>query len=270
MGSQPIIAGAFGKALPITGKAEVSPLSQWPDINQTGVAGSCLNGSQIYTGIGGEIDVILADTVGAQDTVTGLSLDPTTSGKNYFSNFGVATTVTSLVHKSPANQPSGLTVDITASLVDSITTPGVNYTTGNYIDFGGTSLVADIIVVGATGAIASVTITDFGSAQIGDTFDPASLGGTGGLFTILSFGGVTKAVVADAGTNYSVGDIITIVQAGTTSDATYTITSTASLLPTAADKVSFTNLTPGTILPVVVDYVLDTPVGAATGLIALR
>ena len=268
MGSQPIIAGAFGKALPVTGKAEVSPLSQWPDINQTGVAGSCLNGSQIYTGIGGEIDVILSDTVGAQDTVTGLSLDPTTSGKNYFSNFGVATTATSLVHKSPANQPSGLTVDITASLVDTIDNPGVNYTTGAFTEANG--LTGTLIVVGATGAIASVTITAFGTAEVGYSFDPVARGGTGGLITILSFGEVTKAVVADAGTNYSVGDIITIVQAGTTSDATYTITSTASLLPTAADKVSFVGLAPGIILPVVVDYVLDTPVGAATGLIALR
>ena len=268
MGSQPIIAGAFGKALPVTGKAEISPLSQWPDINQTGVAGSCLNGSQIYTGVGGAIDVILSDTVGAQDTATGLSIDPITAGKNYFTNLGVPTTATSLVHKSPANQPSGLTVDITASLVDSITTPGVNYTTGAFTEANG--LTGTLIVVGATGAIASVTITAFGTAEVGYSFDPVARGGTGGLITILSFGEVTKAVVSDAGTNYSVGDIITIVQAGTTSDATYTITSTASLLPTAADKVSFTNLTPGTILPVVVDYVLDTPVGAATGLIALR
>ena len=268
MGSQPIIAGAFGKALPITGKAEISPLSQWPDINQTGVAGSCLNGSQIYTGGGGAIDVILSDTVGAQDTATGLSFDPITAGKNYFSNFGVATTVTSLVHKSPANQPSGLTVDITASIVDSITTAGVNYTTGAFTEANG--LTGTLIVVGATGAIASVTITAFGTAEVGYSFDPVARGGTGGLITILSFGEVTKAVVADAGTNYSVGDIITIVQAGTTSDATYTITSTASLLPTAADKVSFVGLAPGIILPVVVDYVLDTPVGAATGLIALR
>ena len=51
---------------------------------------------------------------------------------------------------------------------------------------------------------------------------------------------------------------------------TYTVASTGSLLPTAADKVSFTNLTPGSILPVAVDYVLDTPAGAATGLVALR
>mgnify|MGYP003629715749 FL=1 len=268
MGSQPIIAGAFGKALPVTGKAEISPLSQWPDINQTGVAGSCLNGSQIYTGGGGAIDVILSDTVGAQDTATGLSIDPITAGKNYFTNFGVATTATSLVHKSPANQPSGLTVDITASLVDTIDNPGVNYTTGAFTEANG--LTGTLIVVGATGAIASVTITAFGTAEVGYSFDPVARGGTGGLITILSFGEVTKAVVADAGTNYSVGDIITIVQAGTTSDATYTITSTASLLPTAADKVSFVGLAPGIILPVVVDYVLDTPVGAATGLIALR
>ena len=268
MGSQPIIAGAFGKALPVTGKADIIPLSAWPDLNQSGVTGTNLNGSQIYVGTAGSVAVILADTVGAQDTATGLSFDPITAGKNYFSNFGVATTVTSLVHKSPANQPSGLTLDITAPLVDTIDSAGTGYTTGNYIDFAGTGLVADIIVVGATGALASVSVTDFGTAQIGDTFDPASLGGTGGLFRLLSFGGVTKAVVADAGTNYSVGDIITIVQAGTTSDATYSIAATSSLLPTAIDQVVFEGLADGAILPVAVDYVLNT--GSATNLIALK
>ena len=268
MGSQPIIAGAFGKALPVTGKPDIIPFSAWPDLNQSGVGGSCLNGSQIYTGDGGAIDVILADTVGAQDTVTGFSIDPITAGKNYFSNFGVPTTVTSLVHKSPANQPSGLTVDVTASIVDSITTAGVNYTTGAFTEANG--LTGTLIVVGATGAIASVTITAFGTAEVGYSFDPVARGGTGGLITILSFGEVTKVVVADAGTNYSVGDIITIVEAGTTSDATYSVAATASLLPTAADKVSFVGLAPGIILPVAVDYVLDTPAGAATGLIALR
>ena len=269
MGSQPIIAGAFGKALPLTGKADIIPLSAWPDLNQSGVTGTNLNGSQIYVGTAGtpgSVAVILADTVGAQDTVTGLSLDPITAGKNYFSNFGVTTTVTSLVNKSPANQPSGLTVDITALLVDSITTAGVNYTTGAFTEANG--LTGTLIVVGATGAIASVTITAFGTAEVGYSFDPVARGGTGGLITILSFGEVTKVVVADAGTNYSVGDIITIVEAGTTSDATYSVTSTSSLLPTAIDQVVFEGLADGAILPVAVDYVLNT--GSATNLIALR
>ena len=268
MGSQPIIAGAFGKALPVTGKADIIPLSAWPDLNQSGVTGTNLNGSQIYVGTAGtpgSVAVILADTVGAQDTVTGLSLDPITAGKNYFSNFGVATTVTSLVHKSPANQPSGLTVDITASLVDSITTAGVNYTTGAFTEANG--LTGSLIVVGATGAIASVTITAFGTAEVGYSFDPVARGGTGGLITILSFGEVTKVVVADAGTNYSVGDIITIVEAGTEADATYSVTSTGSLLPTAVDQVVFVG-SAGAILPVAVDYVLNT--GTASDLIALR
>ena len=268
MGSQPIIAGAFGKALPVTGKADIIPLSAWPDLNQSGVTGTNLNGSQIYVGTAnaGSVAVILADTVGAQDTATGLSFDPITAGKNYFSNFGVATTVTSLVHKSPANQPSGLTLDITAPLVDAIDSAGTGYTTGSFVQPDG--LAGDIIVFAGTGAIASVGITAFGTAQIGDTFDPTSLGGTGASIRILSFGEVTKAVVADGGTNYSVGDIITIVQGGTTSDATYSIAATSSLLPTAIDQVVFEGLADGAILPVAVDYVLNT--GSATNLIALR
>ena len=266
MGSQPIIAGAFGKALQVTGKADIIPLSAWPDLNQSGITGTNLNGSQIYVGTAGSVAVILADTVGAQDTVTGFSIDPITAGKNYFSNFGVPTTATSLVHKSPANQPSGLTVDVTASIVDSITTAGVNYTTGAFTEANG--LTGTLIVVGATGAIASVTITAFGTAEVGYSFDPVARGGTGGLITILSFGEVTKVVVADAGTNYSVGDIITIVEAGTASDATYSIAATSSLLPTAIDQVVFEGLADGAILPVAVDYVLNT--GSATNLIALR
>ena len=266
MGSQPIIAGAFGKALQVTGKADIIPLSAWPDLNQSGITGTNLNGSQIYVGTAGSVAVILADTVGAQDTVTGFSIDPITAGKNYFSNFGVPTTVTSLVHKSPANQPSGLTVDVTARIVDSITTAGVNYTTGAFTEANG--LTGTLIVVGATGAIASVTITAFGTAEVGYSFDPVARGGTGGLITILSFGEVTKVVVADAGTNYSVGDIITIVEAGTASDATYSIAATSSLLPTAIDQVVFEGLADGAILPVAVDYVLNT--GSATNLIALR
>jgi len=266
MAQYPITAGVFGKALAVTGKAGIESPSRWEFLNQSGITGTNLNGSQIYVGSGGSVAVILADTIGAQDTVTGLSLDPITAGKDYFTNFGVATTVTSLVHKSPANQPSGLTVDITAELVTNIDTPGTGYTTGSYSDIG-TGLVANVIVVGATGAIGSVTVTDFGDAQIGDTFDPTTLGGTGGLFRLTSFGGVTKAVVANAGTNYSVGDIITIVQAGTTSDATYSVASTGSLLPTAIDQVVFEVLA-GAILPVAVDYVLNT--GTASNLIALR
>ena len=267
MAQYPITAGVFGKALAVTGKAGIESPSRWDFLNQSGITGTNLNGSQIYVGTAGSVAVILADTVGAQDTVTSLSIDPITAGENYFTNFGVATTVTSLVHKSPANQPSGLTLNITAELVSNIDLAGTGYTTGNYID-AGTGLVANIIVVAGTGALGSVSVTDFGTAQIGDTFDPASLGGTGGLFTILSFGGVTKAVVANAGTNYSVGDIITIVQAGTSSDATYSVTSTGSLLPTAIDQVVFEGLADGAILPVAVDYVLNT--GTATNLIALR
>ena len=53
MGSQAIDAGAFGKALAITGSANIQPASQWPFLNQSGVVGTNLNGSQIYSGSGG-------------------------------------------------------------------------------------------------------------------------------------------------------------------------------------------------------------------------
>jgi len=184
MGSQAIDAGAFGKALAITGSANIQPASQWPFLNQSGVAGTNLNGSQIYSGSGGAIDVILADTVGVQGVVTSLSL--ISGGTGYTAGAGQATT-------SASGLGTGLSVT--------------------------TTVVGGVITVGA---------------------------------------------IAAAGTGYRQGDIITIAGG---SGGQFRINVVDSL-PTAAQKVTFTAVPAGTVLPVSVDYVLNTSV--ATGMVALR
>ena len=197
MGSQAIDAGAFGKALAITGSANIQPASQWPFLNQSGVAGTNLNGSQIYSGSGGAIDVILADTVGVQGVVTSLSL--ISGGTGYTTATNLATTVTSLVHKSPAQQPTGLTVNITA----------------------------------VAGVVTAITI---GNA---------------------------------AGTNYSVGDICTVQQAGSGLNCTFAIGSVKTLLPNFTDHgVTFTDIPVGTILPIAIDYVSNA--SGASLMVALK
>ena len=82
-------------------------------------------------------------------------------------------------------------------------------------------------------------------------------------------GAVTSISINAAGSNYSVGDIITVVQAGSNGDATRVISAVRDLEPTASDAVIFTNTPAGTILPVSVDYVLATGT-AATNMLACK
>jgi len=282
MGQYSITAGTFGKALAVTPVAigNIDPRSAWEFENQSGTLGNNYTGSQLYVGGTGNVDVILAGVTGAQDTVTGLNLqaiftgaNPSysgfTAGTGYTTGTNIATTAVSLVHKSPANQPAGLTVDITANLMADVGTPGLGYTDGAFT----TSVaVAGIIGVNAgTGAIETVIITNLGTAGPGDTFDILGRAGNGaGSITIQSLGEVTAVTIGNAaGTNYSVGDIIT-VSGGTIGniDCKFAIASVESLLPGANDVVRFTAVPVGTILPAAVSYVIST--GDATGLVALK
>ena len=146
MGQYPITAGVFGKALAIPGTGNggtITTPSAWLFENQSGTLGTNYNSSQVYVGVTGDVVAILSDTVGVQDAVTSLNLQPIFSGANpsyagfaagsgYFTASNVGTTVVSLVHKSPANQPANLTVNITVPLpVLALTTAGSGYTAGN-------------------------------------------------------------------------------------------------------------------------------------------
>ena len=163
--------------------------SAWLFENQSGTLGTNLTGSSVYVGVTGTVRVIIAGTVGAQNTVTNLTL--VSGGTGYTTANGVATTVTSIV---PASNGAGLTVDITAA---------------------------------------------------------------GGV--------ITAAVINAAGTNYGIGDIVTVTGGGV--NATFRVDVVTSLNPTAADALEFVGAQAGSILPVVVDYVLIPGAAAATNLI---
>jgi hypothetical protein len=166
MGQYPITAGVFGKALAVTPVAigALDARSAWEFENQS-TLGNNYTGSQLYVGVPGNVDVILSGVVGVQDTVTSLNLDPIFSGANpsyagfaagsgYFTASNVGTTVVSSVHKSPANQPADLTVNITVPLpVLALTAAGSGYTAGNAF----TTTVAPTGGTGLIGTIGSIT-----------------------------------------------------------------------------------------------------------------
>jgi len=169
----------------------INPLSAWFFENQSGTLGTNLNGSVVYVGTTGTVNVILAGVTGLQGVTAELTL--ASGGTGYTTAAGLPTTVTTTV---PASSGAGLTVDIT--------------------------VVAGI---------------------------------------------VTAGVIGVGGTNYAVGDIITIVQAGSTAPATFTVTLITNSLPTATDAIEFVGVPAGTILPVVVDYILAPGANPASDLV---
>lgn len=283
MGQYPITAGVFGKALAIpgTGNAAITPSSAWLFENQSGTLGTNYNSSQVYVGVTGNVVAILSDTVGLQDTVTGLNLAPIfpanpsypgfAAGTGYFTADGLATTVVTTVPNSPATVPTGLTVDIVVNVPGTNAfTPGTNYTAGPYEVTGGTAgasgLSGNITGVDA-GAITGFDITNGGQGYTtGDVLTIIKAGSDDNATMTLSSapnGAVTAITIGNnAGTNYSVGDIITVVQAGSGGDCKFAIASVKSLLPVAGDAVTFTAVQAGSVLPVAIDYVITCPTGS--------
>lgn len=153
MGLYRVTNGAVGKALVISGGDDaITTTSAWEFENQTGTLGTNLTGSLVYSGAGGNINVILSDTVGVQGSVTGLNIQPTFTGANpsyagfsagtgYTTGAAIATTAVSLVPSSVAKAPAGLTVDVAATggVVDTIVinAVGANYNVGDVITISG-------------------------------------------------------------------------------------------------------------------------------------
>jgi hypothetical protein len=189
MGQFPIVDSFISRGQTWIPTLNIDSRSAWLFENQSGTLGTNLTGSSVYVGVTGTVRVIIAGTVGAQNTVTNLTL--VSGGTGYTTANGVATTVTSIV---PASNGAGLTVDITAA---------------------------------------------------------------GGV--------ITAAVINAAGTNYGLGDIITVTGGG--ANATFTVDGVRSLDPTIADAIEFVGAQAGSILPVVVDYVLIPAAAAATNLV---
>jgi hypothetical protein len=180
MGQFPIVDSFISRGQTWIPTLNIDSRSAWLFENQSGTLGTNLTGSSVYVGVTGTVRVIIAGTVGAQNTVTNLTL--VSGGTGYTTANGVATTVTSIV---PASNGAGLTLNITAA---------------------------------------------------------------GGVITV--------AVINAAGTNYGLGDIITVTGGG--ANATFRVDGVRSLDPTAADAIEFVGAQAGSILPVVVDYVLLT------------
>ena len=155
----------------------------------------------------------------------------------------------------------------------------------------GTNLTGSSVYVGTTGTVKVVisgTIASTGGGVTSITFDPGN-GGTGyvtgnGLITVVVRGGVkvstgltvdiiavagviTQITVNAPGTNYTIGEKILVMQTGSDDGASFFVSSVTSNIPGAGDAVEFVNAQAGSILPVVVDYILIPAANAATDLV---
>ena len=291
MGLFPINGSTIGKALPLTavggaGVANISDTldsrSAWLFENQTGTLGTNLNSSVLYVGVTGDINCILSGVVGVQGTVTALdatdpygsnpSYNALSNGSGYVTANGLLTSVTSTVPKSPAKQPTGLTVDITVTLpTATLSAAGTGYSAGAIDSVtGGTGTGIEGTVAINAGVVTAFTFTDGGIGYtVGDVITLVqAASGDNATITLTSApnGAITTIAVNAAGSNYSPGDIITVIQAGA-SGGTRAILSVQDLAPTADDAVLFKGVPAGSILPVSVDYVLTTST-TATDIVA--
>ena len=291
MGQFPTSDSIIGKALPLTavggaGVANISDTldsrSAWLFENQTGTLGTNLNSSVLYVGVTGDINCILSGVVGVQGTVTALdatdpygsnpSYNALSNGSGYVTANGLLTLVTSTVPKSPAKQPTGLTVDITATLpTATLSAAGTGYSAGAIDSVtGGTGTGIERTVAINAGVVTAFTFTDGGIGYtVGDVITLVqAASGDNATITLTSApnGAITTIAINAAGSNYSPGDIITVIQAGA-SGGTRAILNVQDLAPVAGDAVLFKGVPAGSILPVSVDYVLTTST-TATDIVA--
>ena len=282
MGLFPINGSTIGKALAITPNNTIDARSAWLFENQTGTLGTNLNSSVLYVGVTGDINCILSGVVGVQGTVTALdatdpygsnpSYNALSNGSGYATANGLLTSVTSTVPKSPAKQPTGLTVDITVTLpTATLSAAGTGYSAGAIDSVtGGTGTGIEGTVAINAGVVTAFTFTDGGIGYtVGDVITLVqAASGDNATVTLTSApnGAITTIAINAAGSNYSPGDIITVIQAGA-SGGTRAILSVQDLAPTAADAVLFKGVPAGSILPVSVDYVLTTST-TATDIVA--
>jgi hypothetical protein len=123
------------------------------------------------------------------------------------------------------------------------------------------TVTAISLISGGTGYITGTGATTVTSAVP----EPTGSGLT--IAFVAAAGVVTSGTVAAAGSNYRVGDIVTIALGS--NNATFRIDATQTLEPTATDAITFKAVPAGSILPVIVDYVLATGT-TATDMIALK
>ena len=134
--------GYFGNAIVITKSDTIDGLPAWEFMNQSGTLGKYLAGSVIYVGDGAgtkDVNVIVAGTVGAQNTVTALTI--TAGGSGYSNGTGVATT---------GGSGTGLTVNTTVT-GNAVTAVAINAAGSGY-------KLGDIITISTGGANATVRV----------------------------------------------------------------------------------------------------------------
>ena len=282
MGLFPINGSTIGKALAITPNNTIDARSAWLFENQTGTLGTNLNSSVLYVGVTGDINCILSGVVGVQGTVIALdatdpygsnpSYNALSNGSGYVTANGLLTSVTSTVPKSPAKQPTGLTVDITVTLpTATLSAAGTGYSAGAIDSVtGGTGTGIEGTVAINAGVVTAFTFTDGGIGYtVGDVITLVqAASGDNATITLTSApnGAITTIAVNAAGSNYSPGDIITVIQTGA-SGGTRAVLNVQDLAPVAGDAVLFKGVPAGSILPVSVDYVLTTST-TATDIVA--
>jgi hypothetical protein len=194
------------------------------------------------------------------------------NGSGYVTANGLLTSVTSTVPKSPAKQPTGLTVDITVTLpTATLSAAGTGYSAGAIDSVtGGTGTGIEGTVAINAGVVTAFTFTNGGIGYtVGDVITLVqAASGDNATITLTSApnGAITTIAVNAAGSNYSPGDIITVIQAGA-SGGTRAVLNVQDLAPVAGDAVLFKGVPAGSILPVSVDYVLATST-TATDIVA--
>ncbi len=151
----------------------------------------------------------------------------------------------------------------------------------------GTNLTGSVVYVGTAGTVkvivsgtnatqpGSVLTLELTSAGTGYTAGATNIPITGistsseGLVllidTVNGSGGITVFTIEEGGKGYTVGQTFTVP--GGDNNATFRINKVSPATPAAAQGIEFKNVAAGTILPVVVDYVLVPSSGAATDIV---
>ena len=155
--------GIFSKAISVTKSDTINSLPAWEFMNQTGTLGTFLSGSLIYVGGAGDVNVIVAGTVGPQATVKSTTIS--TAGTGYTGANNIVPT---------GGSGSGLIIT---------TTDTVGAITGVVITAAGTGYaVGDVLVIPGGGGNARLTVdfvqdilpivsqgVEFSGLQPGDT-----------------------------------------------------------------------------------------------------
>jgi len=282
MGLFPINGSTIGKALAITPNNTIDARSAWLFENQTGTLGTNLNSSVLYVGVTGDINCILSGVVGVQGTVTALdatnpygsnpSYNALSNGSGYATANGLLTSVTSTVPKSPAKQPAGLTVDITVTLpTATLSAAGTGYSAGAIDSVtGGTGTGIEGTVAVNAGVVTAFTFTDGGIGYtVGDviTLVQAASGDNATITLTSAPNGAITTIAVNAAGSNYSPGDIITVIQAGASGGTRAILNVQDLAPVAGDAVLFKGVPAGSKLPVSVDYVLNTST-TATDIVA--